>query len=587
MQYFQNFEYEIKINIFKYVNSPLNLALTCRNWSSIAKDPYAKTEWLIIRYGKAHALFNAVRLGPTFIDIPVCQTLITRKVIISRYFVQRLLMHFGKYDQKLIELKIEHNVGQLDADRIRAFQQKIKSPWASNLPINVFTYLLDEGYKQLSNVNEDLPSKGNDMELFHFLSAGPHVINYAPGMLRKNLKDIEDLILNKRFTPFPPRPKTLQLDLNNDPHIHQPPIPEEYPSKDGYENNRQLNVIARGILIHPDLVNLWKQIEYYEICDDVNDLVMQGALLILFPPTPASDWTCPSTDTVISRLAELRNLGFKLKDNVVIDALHMFEHRLDEIGDILWDAFLEIRSGELKYSLALKFFREAFKPERNLKKVDLLNFLKSKFDYHEQVIRQVIKQYFIEEKMSDIALRRKSLILSPKIYQYILDTYGSESELALMCFEDILSLRVYIDIPRNPEVPEISNCTRDSITSTFDSYIKAKVAFKPKYLDLLQKASSLEIVKPFFENFLPSVFGMKPAPKTSKSRKTNNAKKRKKLAEDALVLQWVKKIEQIDSVNRRNHGELSVNFREYFMNFYKRLEDETNFQIKEVMMNNY
>jgi hypothetical protein len=54
-------------------------------------------------------------------------------------------MHFGKYDQKLIELKIEHNVGQLDEDRIRAFQQKIKSPWTSNLPIFVFTYLLDEG----------------------------------------------------------------------------------------------------------------------------------------------------------------------------------------------------------------------------------------------------------------------------------------------------------------------------------------------------------------------------------------------------------------------------------------------------------
>ena len=72
MQYFQNYEYEIKINILKYVNSPLNLALTCRNWSAIAKDPYAKTEWLILRYGKTHALFNAVRLGPTFIDIPVC-----------------------------------------------------------------------------------------------------------------------------------------------------------------------------------------------------------------------------------------------------------------------------------------------------------------------------------------------------------------------------------------------------------------------------------------------------------------------------------------------------------------------------------
>jgi hypothetical protein len=45
-------------------------------------------------------------------------------VPISRYFIQRLLIYFGKYDQKLIELKIEHNVGQLDADRIRAFNKK-------------------------------------------------------------------------------------------------------------------------------------------------------------------------------------------------------------------------------------------------------------------------------------------------------------------------------------------------------------------------------------------------------------------------------------------------------------------------------
>src|SRR4051794_1579071 len=109
-------EGEIKITIFKYVDSPLNLALTCRNWSVIAKDPYAKHEWQIVHYGKAHALFHAVRLGPTFIDIPVCQTLIASKFILYRYFIQRLLMHFEKYDQNLIELKIEH---ELDADRIR------------------------------------------------------------------------------------------------------------------------------------------------------------------------------------------------------------------------------------------------------------------------------------------------------------------------------------------------------------------------------------------------------------------------------------------------------------------------------------
>jgi hypothetical protein len=570
----QNILFEIKINIYKYVDSPLNLALTCKNWSLISKDHCAKTEWLLVRYGKAHALFHAVRLGPTFIDIPVCQTLITMKVPISRYFIQRLLMHFGKYDQKLVEFKIEYNVGHLDVDRIRAIQQKIKSPWASNLPNFVFTYLLDEGYKQLANTNESLPSKGNDMELFHFLSAGPHVINYAPVMLRKNLKDIEDLILNKRFVPFPPRPKAFQLDLYNDPHIHQQLAPEEYPSKDGFENNRQLNVIARGILIHPDLVNLWKRIGYYEICNDINDLVMQGALLILFPPTPASDWSCSTTDTVISRLAELVSLGFKLHDNVIVDALHMFEHRLDDIGDILWDAFLAIRTGENASSLALKFFREAFKPERNLKKDDLLNFLKSKFDSYAQVIKQVIIQYFVEEKMSDIKLRRKSLILSPKVYQYVLSL---ESEIAVVCFEDIFNLRIYIENLRN--LDGISTCTRDSIISIFDLYIKAKVPFKPIYLDLLKKANSLEIIKPFFEVFLPTVFDMKLklSSRVTKSRKTN---KRKKSTDD-FVIPWVKKLEEIDLLNRRSHEELTINFREYFMSFCKRLGSETIYQIRE------
>ena len=49
---------EIKTINFKYVYFPLNLALTCRNWSVIAKDPYAKTEWLIAHYGKAHVFVS-------------------------------------------------------------------------------------------------------------------------------------------------------------------------------------------------------------------------------------------------------------------------------------------------------------------------------------------------------------------------------------------------------------------------------------------------------------------------------------------------------------------------------------------------
>ena len=84
---------------------------------------------------------------------------------------------------------------------------------------------IDEGYKKLANINEALPSKGNNMELFHFLSAGPYgprVINYALSILRKNLKDIE---VNKHFLPDQKHLSAFQLDLNSDPHIHQQAIP--------------------------------------------------------------------------------------------------------------------------------------------------------------------------------------------------------------------------------------------------------------------------------------------------------------------------------------------------------------------------
>ncbi|GES98005.1 hypothetical protein GLOIN_2v1869416 [Rhizophagus clarus] len=204
-------EDEIKIKIFKYVEYPLNLLLTFRSWLIIAKDPYAKTEWLLVHYEKTHALYHAVRyhavrFGHTFIDVPVCQSLITR-----------------------IQVEIEHNVGQLDANRIRTFQQKIKSIWANDLPMSALAYLL---VKSHVNANKELYSKRNYVKLFHFLSAVFHVINHAR-IQKKNLKYFEDLILKKQFVLFLPSPKVLQMDLKADSYIYRPHISEEYVSKSG------------------------------------------------------------------------------------------------------------------------------------------------------------------------------------------------------------------------------------------------------------------------------------------------------------------------------------------------------------------
>ncbi|CAG8707432.1 3356_t:CDS:2, partial [Acaulospora morrowiae] len=133
-----------------------------------------------------------------------------------------------------------------------------------NLPVDVFVAILNEGYSRFNEA--DMTIKGNDMELFRFLSAGPLVISQAERKLKENIKT---------------------------------QAPEEYPPKDGYENDRQLNVIARSILIYPDLVLLWKSIGYVEICRDVNDLVLQGALLILFPQNPSESYILPNVSDVV------------------------------------------------------------------------------------------------------------------------------------------------------------------------------------------------------------------------------------------------------------------------------------------------
>ena len=98
------------------------------------------------------------------------------------------------------------------------------------------------------------------MELFHFLSAGPLVINFAPQKLLQNINEIKDLIINKKFIPFPPRPKPTYEDTVHYIQLMQARAHEEYPPKDGYENSRLLNVAAWAVLIYPSLVNLWEKI---------------------------------------------------------------------------------------------------------------------------------------------------------------------------------------------------------------------------------------------------------------------------------------------------------------------------------------
>jgi hypothetical protein len=502
----------LRINVFKFVTVPISLILTDRNWHTISNNIHAKTEWLIYKYGKSHALFHAVRYGDGFITEEVVQSLLSNGATMSRYFLQRLLMHFGKYDERLIELKIEHNVSQIDFDRIRYFQKKFKSPWASNLPLSVFTKLMIEGYNSLN----DLATKGNDMELFHFLSAGPLVINQAPQKILQNLGFIEDLILNKNFIPFPPRPKPLYEDTVEYVQSIQARAHEEYPSKDGYENSRQLNVIARAILIHPDLVNLWKRIGYHEICVDVNELVMQGALLILFPPTPSNDWESPGVNIVVARLRQLIELGFQLTDLVMEEAFHLFENRLNEVGIILMNAFQVIRN-KSKPEIACSCLIRAIRPERNHRKIDVLEFLMSNIEQPEIALEAALEAYKVGFQLDVNSIKTtkgvRSLSVHSNLYYWVLKTYGRGSSITQKCFEDIIESRIWIDVKLqgtpDRNVPEhLTTCAFNSICSIYLEFCNEKVPFKYNYLSYLQLACNAEIIEPFFDIYLPIVFSL-------------------------------------------------------------------------------
>ncbi|CAG8443383.1 8366_t:CDS:1 [Scutellospora calospora] len=206
---------------------------------------------------------------------------------------------------------------------------------------------------------DSLYIKGNDMELFHFLTGGPQNIIFAPVTIHKNIEKIKKLILEYKFAPFPLRNRNSTREED-----------ETYPSYDGFENNKQLNVIARSILLNLTFVKYWKEIGYYNVCDHLNSLVLQGAFLILFPPNSAS--FINSKESLVKRLKELIEVGFIFNDKVIFDIFLLEVNHIDVIGDVIFSSFVEIlKSDNFKIVLYDKFMTEANDDLR----IKLINFI--------------------------------------------------------------------------------------------------------------------------------------------------------------------------------------------------------------------
>ncbi|CAG8512297.1 19629_t:CDS:2 [Rhizophagus irregularis] len=205
--------YEIKIVIFKYVENPISLALANRAWYTIFHDPHARSEWLLNKYGRAHALFHAVRLGRNFLTLDVIKCLMAKKAILSRYFVQRLMLQCGGCDGRLLELRNTLNVSQEDFKRLNSSQ---KHHWGYDLSVDVFIYILEEAIKLYeSDLLFDfwvvLGRSGSQEWNIHLICKNKQEIR-----LNFLIKTHDSSIL-KASDPLaiPPQPKAKRIDINN------------------------------------------------------------------------------------------------------------------------------------------------------------------------------------------------------------------------------------------------------------------------------------------------------------------------------------------------------------------------------------
>ncbi|CAG8475451.1 8400_t:CDS:1 [Paraglomus brasilianum] len=491
---------ELKVEIILHLSNPIPLARCSRAWYATVNSSATKSKWLIGRYGKTHALFHAVKMGEPFINVDVIECLFAQKAHLSRYFIQRLMLGFGKHDSRLIDLKLTHNIRPLDPEQKKSIQNKIRSPWASDLSFDVFFRILNEGHDRFDG--NDIPLRGNDMESFYYLSAGPLCINQARKKLRENEKEIEILIQRYKFAPFPPRP-----NIGN-PESH-PVNSDDYPPTDGYENVRQLNDIARAILLHPKLVNFWKESGYYEIVDDMNDLVM-GSVLSNFNSTLGH---------FIRELKTLQSVGFRPTNEMMGDALIFFEHRLKDI-EVLIDAFV-IGRGLNRNTILSICLRELLNPDRNLEQYNLLEFILNRIDNPEEIAYRTLQSYNIGNSVNIHPSRSGSipqaytvLKYGPIVYYYMLAKFGVDSRIATYLMSEITAARIWkTKLHESNRSLVLSSASIDTLwqelNTVFNVYYKSGVHFEPRLLSLFQTCPEEAVITCLFEGYLAKLFGYK------------------------------------------------------------------------------
>ncbi|CAH1763297.1 863_t:CDS:1 [Entrophospora sp. SA101] len=279
---------ELLMEVYIYNEFPISFILINKRIYELCMSPIAKAKWVLRNFGKTHALFHAIRLGKSFIVVEIITSLLELKANFSRYFFQRLSQ------------QTQSNIGE-EYDPL--YLNRIADSWFPDIPFDVYSLLFNEGRARFAS---NLCINGDDVELFGLLSGESLEIDQASILINENLKEIEDLIVDKKFTPFPDK----------------------------------LFMVARAIVLEPGIVHMWKGIGH-DICKDLNDLVIKDCIK-LSPPTP------PNKKEFMDRLNTFVDVGFELTTSAKIDILHLYKGQ-PEICDFILESFYEIKNNQNRH----------------------------------------------------------------------------------------------------------------------------------------------------------------------------------------------------------------------------------------------
>ncbi|CAJ0895381.1 1696_t:CDS:2 [Entrophospora sp. SA101] len=451
-------------------------------------DPHSRAEWLIEHYG-SHALVYAIKFGPDFISVKLVECLLAKNINLSQYLVQKLSSNVDVYIHLL---------------------KKASSIWKSNLHL-----------------------KGNDMQVFFYLSGGDLPIDKAKIKMNENLSKIEDLILTNKFVPFPQRPKQ---QINNiikyQENLKLKSVEKNHHClNDGYENNITSNIIPRAIILNPKLVTLWKNNGYKDIFHDYNDLVLKATYLMLFPPTifnNNNNTNIPDLTKVVSRLREFVNLGFKLTKLVMGDVLLLFENELSMIGELILKSFQIFRNEDIQQILEYCLV-QILMPEKGLKNLTILEFLYEKLENPEESFLKVLNKYNIGNQYCDCDCGRnhgdnsnrfiRLFSLNLSVYSWIFKKFESDSRVTSRCFDEILLARYYMDSQSIlTHIKMEQDESLKTIFETFDKLCKqfffSEIPYKTYHLKYLIKSDESVLLNRFFRKFIPNLFKIKKNSKT-------------------------------------------------------------------------